>query len=706
MASVDDIVSQQVNQYLSTATGSGANQKGAAIRNIMQSGLSSADVNKAVQAFTSSIKTAGMREPASASYDKAIDTYSQTGSKGKAIAEIMNSDLGVMDRTAALNQLNSQILLQDYANRESGLERAESNPNTIKDYALLNQARTETGLFGPNIDQRIAQAQQIVNRPRITGGLLSSAGGVGDITAEMIDMPALDSTTILEDTASYPSSLIQQLYMDELGRSLGSKDADTGALEYWSSRLASGITPEQLRAEIENSPEGTVFDAYTGLFNRAPDPEGAQYWQNQLATGALTADQLEQAFVSSPEFTQVINERKTTNPVQLLNNVKETQNTSDLGTFFYQNRKAGVKLPADLMQSIVETIIPDDRNAYEYFIQSQAYAEGLEAFDSAVAQGDTNKIIELQEALHNEDTYYQYYLNNIAKDDNQHHRNLRKETLTGPVFGIDDPKGGLKGSLERGIVRLGDAIGDVVDNPYVQAAVSFAYPPAGAVLNAYATLDSGDNLSPAQVAAAIAGAADLAKIELAGGSLISQLPESVQKFVQSVQDFADGATGRAVIALKQAFPNVDTEKLAGYEDSFKEFLAGGEDVIRDVVGDENIETISRNIAGLEDTIRAIAESTGETYQEVSNRLAGVEDFIRENIGDDNIEAISSKFASFEDLLRGQFGSQQNQIDQLVAMLSQERGPSFTPQRGYQPGLAVNTEFGGNERSVVLDILNA
>ena len=647
MASIDDLVSQQVNQYLSTATGTGANQKVEALNTIMRSGLPSADINRAVQQFNESIKTAGMREPASASYDKAIDTYSQTGSKGKAIADIMNSDLGVMDRTAALNQLNSQILLQDYANRESGLERAESNPNTIKDYALLNQARTETGLFGPNIDQRIAQAQQIVDRPRITGGLLSSAGGGVGMSAEAIDMPALDSTTILEDTGSDPSSLIQQLYMDELGRSLGSKDADTGALEYWSSRLASGITPEQLRAEIENSPEGTVFDAYTGLFNRAPDPEGAQYWQNQLATGALTEEQLEQAFVSSPEFTQVINERKATDPNVLLTDMKENQRLSDLGTFFYQNRQAGAKLPADLMQSIVETVIPDDRNAYEYFIQSQAYAEGLEALDSAVAQGDTNKIIELQEALNNEDTYYQYYLNNIAKDDNQHHRNLRKETLTGPVFGIDDPKGGLKGSLERGIVRLGDAIGDVVDNPYVRATVAFAFPPAGAVLNAYATLDSGENLSPTQIAAAIAGASELAGIEISGNSLISQLPESVQKFAQSVQDFADGYGGRAVAALKEIFPNVDTEQLAKIEDGF-----------RDVIGDENIEKISGSLA------------------------------------------------DFEDFIKGEFGTQQDQIDKLVAMLSQERGPSFTPQRGYQPGLAVNTEFGGNERSVVMDILNA
>jgi len=627
-----DIVKEEISKYLSTATGTGANQKIDAHRNIMQSGLSSADVNKAVQEFNSSIKSAGMREPASASYDKAIDVYEKTGNRGLAIGEIMNANLGGIDRTAALNQLNSQILLQDYANREANLLGAEANPNTSADYGLLNQARTATGLFGPDIEQRIAQAQQIVDRPRIVDGMLAlnMAGAPMD---ELVDAP--DAST-----------LIEQLYQNELGRTLGSKgEADAGALDYWQSRLAAGATPEQLRTEIENTPEGVVWDAYTGLFGRNPDPEGAQYWQNQLATGELTPDQLEQAFISSPEFTEVITERKETDPNVLLTDMKENQRLSDLGTFFYQNRQAGSKLPADFMQSIVETITPDDNAAYEYLIQSQAYAEGLEALDSAVAQGDTNKIVELQEALNNEDTYYQYYLNNIAKDDNQHHSNLRKETLTGPVFGINDPKGGLKGSLERGIVRLGDAIGDVVENPYVRAAVTFAFPQAGAVLNAYATLDSGDNLSPTQIAAAIAGASELTNIEISGNSLISQLPKSVQAFAQAAQDFAEGYGGRAIAALKEAFPNVDTERLAKIEDGFRE-----------VVGDENIETIS------------------------------------------------GRFADFEDLIRGQFGTQQEQLNALAAALAEDRG-GFVAQRGYQPGLAVDTQFDIDNSSLVLGILN-
>lgn len=360
-------------------------------------------------------------------------------------------------------------------------------------------------------------------------------------------------------------------------------------------------------------------------------------------------------------------------PIEALGQITANNSSSiaNLGSFIYQANKEGTKIPSSLIEEIGYSVSPDTTEAYNFAVHAQSVAEGYDALDKAIAAGDTAKATELRNALQMGEqdfgSYWNYYNQNIASSEGQAHGNLRKKTTTGDtIFGVGDPKGGLKGSLERGIVRFGDAIGDVVDNPYVQAAVSFAYPPAGAVLNAYATLDSGENLSPTQIAAALAGANEM----LPGGSnlgsqLLSQLPESVQKFVQAAQDFADGFEGRAVAALKQAFPNVDTEKLAQYEDSFKTFLAGGEDFVKEVVGEEKIEAISDGLASFDDARRDLFE--GE-FADIGDRLGGLEEM-------------------------------------FAGLQAEPSGSGFTPQRGYQPGLAVDTDFDLAERSSVLDILN-
>ena len=463
---------------------------------------------------------------------------------------------------------------------------------------IPEQIARVTGVGLEEVNRRLQEATPF--QDIATGGMLSSSS----------------APSASKQTTDY-SGMIQKIYEDELGRSLGSVSEDQGALDYWTNQLTTGmLTPTTLRQAIESTPEGQAYDI------------------------------------------QSVYSKTQQSPLDLMTSAQQTGSLSDLGSLFYNSRKSGVELPAEIIQSIGESRTTDPTTGYNYIVGGQAYAEGLEALDKAVQAGDQAKATEIQNALANENTFYDYYLQNIATNDNQAHSNLRNETLTGNIYGIGDPKGGLKGSLERGIVRLGDAIGDVVDNPFVQAAVTFAYPPAGAVLNAYATLDSGENLSPAQIAAALSGVNEM----IPGGSglgsqILSKLPEPVQDFVQSARDFANGVEGRAVAALKQAFPNVDTEKLAQYEDDIKQFLAGGEDVVRGVVGDENIE------------------------------------------------AISGSFAGIEDLIRGQFGTQQEQLDALAAALAADRTGGFVAQRGYQPGLPVDTQFDIDNGSLVLDILN-
>lgn len=356
-------------------------------------------------------------------------------------------------------------------------------------------------------------------------------------------------------------------------------------------------------------------------------------------------------------------------PLDALGKITQNDSSSiaNLGSFIYQANKKGTKIPASLIEEIGYSVSPDTTEAYNFTVHAQSVAEGYDALDKAIAAGDTAKATELRNALQMGEqdfgSYWNYYNQNIAKSEGQAHGNLRKETTTGDtIFGVGDPKGGLKGSLERGIVRFGDAIGDVVDNPFVQAAVTFAYPPAGAVLNAYATLDSGENLSPTQIAAALAGASELSGLE--GGALLKSLPESVQKFVQSAQDFADGFEGKAVAALKQAFPNVDTEKLAEYSDNFTEFLAGGEDFAKEVIGEENVQAFSEGLAGIDDGFRGLTDID----------LSGLGDFL-------------------------------TQEDLTAALAGIQTGGGFTAPRGYQPGLPVDTQFDIDNGSMVAEILN-
>ena len=47
--------------------------------------------------------------------------------------------------------------------------------------------------------------------------------------------------------------------------------------------------------------QGALGDIYQSALGRAPDPEGAAFWSNQIATGAMTVDQVRQAIENSPE---------------------------------------------------------------------------------------------------------------------------------------------------------------------------------------------------------------------------------------------------------------------------------------------------------------------------------------------------------------------------------------------------------------------
>ena len=546
---------------------------------------------------------------------------------------------------------------------------------TPGEQALVAKGQTVTSSFIPaesraRINAAI-QAQQSsapvappisVSRPTGTppapvGGMLTS-GQARTPVADIPPMPTLDSTTVMSQPDS--SGLIQQIYQDELGRALGSKEGDQGALDYWTSRLQSGASADQIRAEIEGTPEGIDFDvsgAYTGLLGRPEaeiDPEGQQYWAQQLQTGALTPEQMRTSFLQSEEFLGDIAGLKTKSPEASMIGAAQQGSIADLGTLFYNARKSGKKIPVETIELLGYSRTDDRQTAFEFAKGGQAYSEGLDALDQAIAAGDVAKANELKTALADEQGFFDYYQKNIATEEGQEALNLRRETATGDVFGVGDPGKYVTTVLDR----IGDATMDVVSNPYLQASLALFGGPIGratsSIMQLVGTLDSGDDPSMAQWAAALAGTAELSGLE--GGNWLDYVPEDFKETALTIKTALDEGWDEAAAAFQNA-TGVSTEKLAEIENEF-----------RILVGDENIEKVEQYITGLGDQF--------------------------------NVD-----LSSLEELISGQFGTQQDQLDALAAALAADRQPRFVAQRGYQPGLAVNTEFDQPERSAVLDILN-
>lgn len=475
------------------------------------------------------------------------------------------------------------------------------------------------------------------------------------------------------DPSDY-TKVIGDIYTGELGRTLGSKpEDDTGALEYWSSRLASGATQEQLRREIEGSSEGRAFDvtsAFTGLLGRPEeeiDPEGRQYWTQQLETGALTPEQMRTSFLQSEEFLGDIAGLKAKSDKLAMVGVAQQGSIADLGSLFYNARKSGNKLPVELVEALGYSRTDDRQTAFEFAKGGQAYSEGLDALDQAIASGDIAKANELKTALADEQGFFDYYQKNIATEEGQEAANLRNETAVGDVFGVGDPGKYVTTVLDR----IGDATMDVISNPYVQAAVAVFGGPTGqaisSIMQAAGTLDSGDDLSPTQIAAALAGTTELLNLE--GGNWINLVPDELKGTAEAWKKVLDDGWDEAASAFKNA-TGATSEQLAKVEDYFRE-----------VVGDENIETAENYITGLGDTI---ADQT----QELQDLFAGQFGTLQETI-----DALANELAGIE--TGGGISRDELEAALAAQMASQNR---FTPQRGYQGPLARPqfTQYGDSD----------
>lgn len=95
-----------------------------------------------------------------------------------------------------------------------------------------------------------------------------------------------------------PTESIQQLYIAYFNR-----PADVGGLNFWLDSVAKGVSLEtistQFAADAEYkaeygglNPDAVVNRVYQNLFNRAPDPEGLDFWSTGLRNGTYTVEDI------------------------------------------------------------------------------------------------------------------------------------------------------------------------------------------------------------------------------------------------------------------------------------------------------------------------------------------------------------------------------------------------------------------------------
>lgn len=167
---------------------------------------------------------------------------------------------------------------------------------------------------------------------------------------------------------------------------------------------------------------------------------------------------------------------------------------------------------------------------------------------------------------------------------------------------IFDPVGDFIGNVGDALGDVVDVVDDAIQNPYIRAVASFVYPPAAPYLNAYAKLDSGEDLTAADlVSLGVSSVSDLGNITID--------PE-IAKAVSTGAQLADGAD--PVSALVSNY-GADFAKDLGLEDQLKNSVSSviGEDATAFVDNYMDLNQAAADIVAGEDTNRILANQFGD-----------------------------------------------------------------------------------------------
>ena len=188
-----------------------------------------------------------------------------------------------------------------------------------------------------------------------------------------------------------------------------------------------------------------------------------------------------------------------------------------------------------------------------------------------------------------------------------------EENVTKPVVGavkdvgefieeeVIDPVKEFGSSLEDAVRDAADDVNKVIENPYVQMIVTAINPAAGAVLSAYATVNSGDELSAGQIAALATAGITQANVNIS---------PNVQKAINAGATVADG--GSVEDALLNAYGK-DFAKELGLDTKVQSGLANivGEDVATSITNTIDVNKASADLVAGNSPERILANQFGD-----------------------------------------------------------------------------------------------
>lgn len=195
------------------------------------------------------------------------------------------------------------------------------------------------------------------------------------------------------------AATVEQSFCSRLYDQLLFRPTDPGGLAYWQSQLSAGLTPNQLAADVQASPEyqaELVTGAYGALLRRAPTSAELTAGVSALAAGE-TYESLEAQILGSPEY---FNSRGGGDNSTWLAAVYQDvldRPIDGLGTSYWLSALA--LLPAgSARQTIAAQIIASQESerdfialSYQRLLHRPADAAGLDAWTAAMQQGLTDE---------------------------------------------------------------------------------------------------------------------------------------------------------------------------------------------------------------------------------------------------------------------------------------------------------------------------
>ena len=159
------------------------------------------------------------------------------------------------------------------------------------------------------------EAKSIASTPASTPAstTVTPASNTGSTTSNTASSSTNAASTA--NTTATPTQAQIDAITNDYSSSLG-RAPDASGAAYWEGQLASGaMTADQVQAAIAGSSEGKsvattnaaaadasiIASDYQNYLGRGTDASGAAYWQQQITSGAMTPDQVATAIQNSPE---------------------------------------------------------------------------------------------------------------------------------------------------------------------------------------------------------------------------------------------------------------------------------------------------------------------------------------------------------------------------------------------------------------------